>query len=92
MTVIVTTEAGEQTVAISPFAQVMWEKDTGQKLSDLQNVGTGMGDVSRMVWHQLRVQKLVDHAVTFEGWLAGLIDLEPVDSDPQVPAGAPSGG
>jgi hypothetical protein len=51
-----------------------------------------MGDVSRMVWHQLRVQKLVDHAVTFEGWLAGLIDLEPVDSDPQVPAGAPSGG
>jgi hypothetical protein len=92
MTVIVTTDAGDTTVAISPLAQVMWEKDTGQKLSDLQN-GTGMGDLARMVWHQLRAQNLVDRAVEFEGWLAGVIDLEPADGvDPQVPAGAPSGG
>jgi hypothetical protein len=52
-----------------------------------------MGDLARMVWHQLRAQNLVDRALEFEGWLAGVIDLEPADGvDPQVPAGAPSGG
>jgi hypothetical protein len=91
MTVTVTTDTAEQTVSISPLAQVMWEKDTGRKLSDLQS-GTGMTDVARMTWHQLRAQSLVDRDVTFEGWLAGVIDLEPADGDPQVPAGAPSGG
>jgi hypothetical protein len=91
MTVTVTTDTGEQTVSISPLAQYMWEQDTRQKLSDLQ-AGTGMGDLARMVWHQLRAQSLVDHAITFEGWLAGVIDLDMADGNPPTPAGAPSGG
>jgi hypothetical protein len=92
MTVIVTTDSGDTTVAISPLAQVMWERDTGQKLSDLQ-AGTGMGDLARMVWHQLRAQNLIDRDLTFEGWLAGVIDLDMAAGvDPPLPAGAPSGG
>jgi hypothetical protein len=91
MTVTVTTDTAEQTVSISPLAQYLWEKDTGQKLSDLQS-GTGMGDLARMVWHQLRAQNLVDRDVSFEGWLAGVVDLDMADVNPPLPAGAPSDG
>lgn len=92
ITVTVTTADGQHSVTIAPFAQYMWEKDTGQKLSNLE-AGTGVGDVARMTWHQLRAQAALDRDVSFEQWLGSVVDLDmAADTDPPQPAGAPSGG
>lgn len=82
---IISSTGEEKIVEISPFAQYQWEKDTGRKLSELQN-SVGMGDVARMVWHQLRAQAYIT-AVAFEEWLKDVYDLEMVDGNPQQPGG-----
>jgi hypothetical protein len=72
---------GPLTVKISPRAVVGWELETKQKASDLGN-GMGMGDLSTMLWQQLRL----DEANPFSSQ-AELLDAL-VDIDPEIAAGA----
>ena len=84
----ITTASGSQAVAIRPKAIVGWELKHSRKISELAQ-GIGMSDMSWLAWRQLTDEGSTSSS--FDEWLDGLVDVEPIVEDPTgLPEGASS--
>lgn len=73
--------AGPETVAISPFAIIGWEKEHRSKISNLAKDGIGIGDLADLAWRQATLEGRTK--LDLEEFERKLVEIDPVDaSDP----------